>query len=317
MKITTILFGGALIAASAVLANPIGAGKPQGHAIHKRNEALDEALQSIKQDTSEQRHHHFCYRPGETCSKARRALDELSAVHKHTASAHAAAEPPVDDVLGSFKQDISEDRHHHFCYRPGETCSKMKRAAEAAAEAMALPEALPTDPVDEVLQSFKQDTSEQRHHHFCYRPGEVCSKARRSALALAEAFPLLDGQERQFCYRSGGPCAQAKRAALAAAEAEADAFAEAQQHDSSRAKRDVNATNPAAAAAQEYCDSMAGPCAATKRFAAALADALAEPAVEPESEEEKDMQKRCYAEGGVCAINKRAVEELSAIVRAF
>ena len=59
---------------------------------------------------------------------------------------------------------------HHFCYRPGQPCSKLKRAAEAVSEAMAAPEA-----------------SADAYHHFCYRPGQPCSKAKRDALALAEA----------------------------------------------------------------------------------------------------------------------------------
>lgn len=63
---------------------------------------------------------------------------------------------------------------HHFCYRPGEPCSKLKRAAEAIAEAIAEPNALP-------------EAEARQVHHFCYRPGEPCSKAKRDALALAEA----------------------------------------------------------------------------------------------------------------------------------
>ena len=57
---------------------------------------------------------------------------------------------------------------HVFCYRPGEPCSKMKRAAEAIAEAVA-------------------DAEPEARHVWCYRPGEPCSKAKRDALALAEA----------------------------------------------------------------------------------------------------------------------------------
>lgn len=64
---------------------------------------------------------------------------------------------------------------HRFCYRPGEPCSKMKRAAEAIAAAIAEPNADPEAEAREV-------------HRFCYRPGEPCSKAKRDALALAEAF---------------------------------------------------------------------------------------------------------------------------------
>ena len=81
-------------------------------------------------------------------------------------SVNAAAAPkPVAEA---------EARHHrhHFCYRPGEPCSKLKRAAEAVADALAAP--LPGPEAD-------------ARHRFCYRPGEPCSKAKRDALALAEA----------------------------------------------------------------------------------------------------------------------------------
>lgn len=71
------------------------------------------------------------------------------------ASAQEAAAVPSDEELSSL---------------PGTPFNKMKRAAEAVAEALAEPEA------------------EARYRtHFCYRRGETCSKAKRDALALAEA----------------------------------------------------------------------------------------------------------------------------------
>ena len=339
MKITTFLYS-ALFTITTVLANPV----------------------------AEAQKHHFCYRPGEPCSKARRALDELSSIHKRTALANAEAiaeaqkphfcyrpgEPcsklkrdAVPEAIAEALADAEARHHfcyrpgeacsklkargaepkaiaealanaeakHHFCYRPGEPCSKLKRAAEAAAEAMAFPEALPEPEAE----------ADTQKHHFCYRPGEPCSKARRSALALAEAIPIAEAQKPHFCYRPGEPCSKAKRDALAAAEAEAEAVAEAQKphfcyrpgEPCSKSKRDARAKAVATVKAQEYCDSLAGPCFATKRFAAAIADAIAEPAAKLESEEEKEVQKRCYAEGGACAVSKRAVEELNAMVWKF
>lgn len=50
----------------------------------------------------------------------------------------------------------------HFCYRRGEACSKVKRAADAIAEAIAVPE------------------PEAYRTHFCYRRGETCSKHKRA-----------------------------------------------------------------------------------------------------------------------------------------
>ena len=86
------------------------------------------------------------------------------------------------------------------CYQAGESCSKLKRAAEAAAEAIADP---------------------QSCHGYCYQAGESCSKAKRDALALAEAtaeaFAAADPEARP-CYAPGAPCSKAKREALDACE---------------------------------------------------------------------------------------------------
>jgi hypothetical protein len=55
-----------------------------------------------------------------------------------------------------------------FCRQPGQPCWKVKRAAEAAAEALAAPEAEARNP-------------------FCNRPGQPCWKAKRAVDELAEA----------------------------------------------------------------------------------------------------------------------------------
>ena len=120
------------------------------------------------------------------------------------ASAEAAAAP------------IAAPARHQWCYRPGEPCSKLKRAANAAAEAIAGP--LPGPDADP-------------WHVWCYRPGEPCSKAKRDALALAEAVAEAhasanpEAARHQWCYRPGEPCSKAKRDALASAEAAAEAYA--------------------------------------------------------------------------------------------
>jgi len=61
-----------------------------------------------------------------------------------------------------------------FCHRPGQGCSKLKRAADAAAEALAF--AAPVAEADARIQRF------------CHRPGQGCSKAKRAAEALADAI---------------------------------------------------------------------------------------------------------------------------------
>ena len=297
MKLTSILYG-ALLATAATFANPI----------------------------AEAQKHHFCYRPGEACSEARRALNELSSIHKRAALAGAEA-MAVEERKHHFcwlpGEACSEAKRrslppkaiasvladaeatHHFCHRSDQPCAKLKRAADAAAKAMAHPETIPD--ID----------AGGAPHSFCFRSGEPCAKARRSALALAEAMPLAEPTH-HFCYRPGEACSEAKRNALAAAEAEADAkhhFCWLPGEPCSEAKRDLGYD---ARVAQEYCDSMAGPCAATKRFAAAVVDAIAEPAVTTavpaELEAEKRVSERCYAEGGICNVSKRAVEELGKVV---
>lgn len=121
------------------------------------------------------------------------------------ASAEAAAAP------------IAAPAHQVWCYRPGEPCSKLKRAADAAAEALAGP-----------LPGPNADPS---RHVWCYRPGEPCSKAKRDALALAEAVAEAyasanpEAARHTWCYRPGEPCSKAKRDALASAEAAAEAHA--------------------------------------------------------------------------------------------
>lgn len=61
-----------------------------------------------------------------------------------------------------------------WCHRPGQGCSKVKRAAEAISEALAVPE--PDVEAENELEA-----------RWCYRPGQGCSKAKRAADALAKA----------------------------------------------------------------------------------------------------------------------------------
>ena len=67
--------------------------------------------------------HHFCYRPGQPCSKNKRTLDALTSIL-------AEPEEPLD------KRDPEADAYHNFCYRPGQPCSKNKRALDNLAAAV-------------------------------------------------------------------------------------------------------------------------------------------------------------------------------------
>ncbi|KFY06024.1 hypothetical protein V491_08902, partial [Pseudogymnoascus sp. VKM F-3775] len=101
------------------------------------------------------------------------------------ANPDTSAAAPIDDKLKREAEAI--------CWRPGQPCGKVKRAAEAIASALAKsePEAI------------------------CWRPGQPCGKAKRDAEAEAEAI----------CWRPGQPCGKAKREANALAEAAAETLA--------------------------------------------------------------------------------------------
>ena len=103
----------------------------------------------------------------------------------------------VASVKGvAIADPVSEAQSYHsFCYKPGEPCSKLKRAAEAAAEAIAGPQSCDV---------------------FCSLPSQPCGKAKRDALALAEAtaeaYAAADPEARP-CHAPGAPCSMAKREA--------------------------------------------------------------------------------------------------------
>ena len=61
-----------------------------------------------------------------------------------------------------------------YCHMPGQGCAKLKRAADAAAEALAVAEPNPGPDAE----PFRR---------YCHMPGQGCAKAKRSADALAEA----------------------------------------------------------------------------------------------------------------------------------
>lgn len=71
---------------------------------------------------------------------------------------------------------------NQFCSQPGQPCLKMKRAAEAVAEALAEPAPIP-----------EAEAEARRHRHvWCWFVGQPCNKAKRSAVAVAEAFAEAD-----------------------------------------------------------------------------------------------------------------------------
>lgn len=80
-----------------------------------------------------------------------------------TATVQAAAAPAPEAELVT-----------RFCHRPGQGCSKLKRAADAAAEALA-------------MAAPQAEAGDELVARWCHRPGQGCSKAKRAADALADA----------------------------------------------------------------------------------------------------------------------------------
>lgn len=83
-----------------------------------------------------------------------------------------------------------------FCYRRGEACAKVKRAAAAIAEAIADPTAAAgrymRAPLVDLLTSrilMSPILDPRYRYHFCYRRGEACAKNKR---ALEELSSVVD-----------------------------------------------------------------------------------------------------------------------------
>ncbi|KFY96313.1 hypothetical protein V500_02508 [Pseudogymnoascus sp. VKM F-4518 (FW-2643)] len=168
----------------------------------------------------------FCWRPGQPCGKAKRtalalahavadANPEAEAFFDKLAIREAFPEPEAvaeaEPVNGKVKRE-AEAEAEAFCWRPGQPCGKVKRAAEAIASALAEAEPEP----------------------FCWRPGQPCGKAKRDAEAVAEAF----------CWRPGQPCGKARRDANALAEAAAVAVASLDGRSTPVVTRTTTTTSP-------------------------------------------------------------------------
>ncbi|ELR03405.1 hypothetical protein VC83_06943 [Pseudogymnoascus destructans] len=169
-------------------------------------EAFDEPIaeaEAFDEPIAEAEASAFCWRPGQICEKAKRAAlalahtvadanPEAEAFFDKLAIDEAFPEPEAvadAEIADKVKREAEAEA---FCWRPGQPCGKVKRAADAIASALAEPAPEP----------------------FCQRPGQLCGKVKRDAEAVAEAF----------CWRPGQPCGKAKREANALAEAAAEAL---------------------------------------------------------------------------------------------
>lgn len=144
-----------------------------------------------------------------------------------------------------------------WCERPGQSCWKVKRAAEAFADAEAEAMAWCERPGQSCWKS-KRDAAPEAEA-WCERPGQSCWKAKRFADADA------------WCERPGQSCWKVKRAAEALADAEADAWCERPGQSCWKAKRDAEAEADANPQEAEWCERPGQPCFKAKREAEAEA----------------------------------------------
>ena len=74
----------------------------------------------------------------------------------------------------SANADTNTEAFRRYCHMPGQGCAKVKRAAEAIAEALAEPEPA----ADPKAEPFRR---------YCHMPGQGCAKAKRMAQELTQA----------------------------------------------------------------------------------------------------------------------------------
>ena len=223
MKISSIIYAALLTVASADAAAPVLSSAQPSTQV----QVIHGAEKAIRSHAGE-----ACRGSGQVCgikAKLKRAAEaaaQLDATDAPTTVSESlkskrapvaapririSAQPstPVEII-----QDADKALQPHgveACRGSGQACgikAKLKRAADAAGDALAEPISFAEPP-----------------HRFCYTPGGECSNAKREALALAEAAAeayTIAEPNANPCYLPGGECSKAKREALAAAESMAE-----------------------------------------------------------------------------------------------
>ncbi|KAI4095423.1 MAG: hypothetical protein LQ339_007268 [Xanthoria mediterranea] len=177
MKLTSIIYAGLVAAVSVQAAAP--AQTTDINVLSADEDAFINLFEPIllTLSTLDPRYRfHFCYRRGEACAKAKR---DALALAEAVADAHASANPEAI-AEPNAEADPKKKYRFQFCYRRGEACAKVKRAAAAIAEAIADPTAA-ADP--------------KYRYHFCYRRGEACAKNKR---ALEELSSVVDKIQTEY-----------------------------------------------------------------------------------------------------------------------
>ena len=209
----------------------------------------------------------------------------------------------------SLTSDASQDP----CFATGAPCNVLKRAAEAAANAMAEP-----------IPGFRDPG-----HHQCHGAGSICFKAKRDmcgptclqtkrdALALAEvvADAAALSESGHQCEGFGSECFKSKRNALAAAEdlAEAEAIA-GSGNDNGKPTPTGLAPIYIRNANVSCIDSETNnEVEKIKRAAKAAAEAMAE--ADPGFRDAGHHQ--CHGDGVMCFKAKRALDSLNGVVNSM
>ena len=166
-------------------------------AVETISAAIDEApLESNL--TKREPGYRWCYRRGQPCAKAKRDLNNLSEAAAQADSHNSPAPSDVDiyvsdkglppdvDIVVNDDEEKTEKRSadpgaepgYRWCYRRGQPCAKVKRAAEAFADAMAEP-------------TPEADAEAEPGYRWCYRRGQPCAKAKRGLEILEAAIKEL------------------------------------------------------------------------------------------------------------------------------
>ena len=158
----------------------------------------------------------WCYRRGEPCYKAKR---DAVAISEAVDEAHANMHADDDDVIFSdHALNATELRQAQQASEANDEAKPLE--ARDAEGKIGDP---PPGSLGEFLQKYGQALDPGpwlgSGANACYRKGEPCSKVKRAAEALADAFAEpaaqpendLEARGRFWCYRRGEPCYKAKR----------------------------------------------------------------------------------------------------------
>lgn len=199
---------------------------------------------------------------------------------------------------------IAEPEPEPICWRPGQPCGKVKRAAEAYDTSIWYYPPGDYHCVDGKIdlgnKTKREAEADAEAAAICWRPGQPCGKAKRAAIALAHAVSNAYPEAEAFFDMHAIPEAFSEPEAIA--EGKYSFLPSFQQS----VRADAYIADPVdeklKREAEAICWRPCQPCARVKRAAEAIASALAEPVPEPAPE------PICWRPGQPCGKAKRAAE---------